>query len=253
MSGHSKWATTKHKKAAIDAKRAKAFAQFIKKIEVAARAGGADLSGNPALELAVSKAKKNSVPNDNIDRAVKRGAGLTGEVIDYTEIIYEARGPQGSALLVECLTDNKNRAASETRVAITRSGGTIADPGSVTYLFSRKGVVVVPKGERSEDDLLEAILEGGADAEEIQDGGENFLVISDPSDLRAVAEALDAAGIEYESDEAEFVPSMKVELDVDGARKFLRLEEALEELDDVQSVYSNVDIPADVLAQLEED
>ena len=253
MSGHSKWATTKHKKAAIDAKRAKAFAQFIKKIEVAARAGGADLSGNPALELAVSKAKKNSVPNDNIDRAIKRGAGLTGEVIDYTEIIYEARGPQGSALLVECLTDNKNRAASETRVAITRSGGTIADPGSVTYLFSRKGVVVVPQEGHTEDELLEAVLEAGADAEEVQTAGENFLIISDPSDLRAVAEALDAAGIEYESDEAEFVPSMKVELDLDGARKFLRLEEALEELDDVQSVYSNVDIPAEVLAQLEED
>lgn len=253
MSGHSKWATTKHKKAAIDAKRAKAFAQFIKKIEVAARAGGADLSGNPALELAVSKAKKNSVPNDNIDRAVKRGAGLTGEVIDYTEIIYEARGPQGSALLVECLTDNKNRAASETRVAITRNGGTVADPGSVSYLFARKGVVVLPKGERNEDEVLEAILEGGADAEEVQELGENFVVQSEPADLRSVAEALDAAGIDYESDEVEFVPSMKVELDLEGARKFLKLEEALEELDDVQSVYSNVDIPAEVLAQLEED
>ncbi|RKW71216.1 YebC/PmpR family DNA-binding transcriptional regulator [Galactobacter caseinivorans] len=253
MSGHSKWATTKHKKAAIDAKRAKAFAQFIKKIEVAARAGGADMAGNPGLELAVSKAKKNSVPIMNIDRAVKRGAGLTGEVVDYTEIIYEARGPQGSALLVECLTDNKNRAASETRVAITRNGGTIADPGSVQYLFARKGIVVAPKEERSEDDLLEAILEGGADAEEIQDAGENFVIQSEPTDLRAVAEALDAAGIHYETDEVEFIPSMKVELDLDGARKFLKLEEALEELDDVQSVYSNVEIPAEVLAQLEED
>jgi len=253
MSGHSKWATTKHKKAAIDAKRAKAFAQFIKKIEVAARAGGADLSGNPGLELAVSKAKKNSVPIANIDRAIKRGAGLTGEVIDYTEIIYEARGPQGSALLVECLTDNKNRAASETRVAITRNGGTIADPGSVSYLFARKGVVSLPKEGQSEDSLLEAVLEAGADAEEVQEIGETFSIISEPSDLRAVAEALDAAGIEYESDEVEFVPSMKVELDLEGARKFLKLEEALEELDDVQSVYSNVDIPASVLAQLDED
>jgi YebC/PmpR family DNA-binding regulatory protein len=254
MSGHSKWATTKHKKAAIDAKRAKAFAQFIKKIEVAARAGGADLSGNPGLELAVSKAKKASVPNDNIDRAVKRGAGLTGEVIDYTEIIYEARGPQGSALLVECLTDNKNRAASDTRVAITRNGGTIADPGSVTFMFNRKGVVVVPKeGGHDEDELLEAVLEGGADAEEVQDQGDSLSIISEPTDLRAVAEALDAAGIEYESDEVEFVPTMKVDLDVDGARKFLRLEEALEELDDVQNVYSNVDISAEVLEQLEDD
>ena len=130
MSGHSKWATTKHKKAAIDAKRAKAFAKYIKGIEVAARMGGADTAGNPALELAVSKAKKNSVPNDNIERAVKRGAGLTGETIDYAEILYEARGPQGTALYIECLTDNKNRAASEVRVAVTRHGGTMADSGS---------------------------------------------------------------------------------------------------------------------------
>lgn len=253
MSGHSKWATTKHKKAAIDAKRAKAFAQFIKKIEVAARAGGADMAGNPGLELAVSKAKKNSVPITNIDRAVKRGAGLTGEVVDYTEIIYEARGPQGSALLVECLTDNKNRAASETRVAITRNGGTIADPGSVAYLFARKGAVVLPKAGRTEDELLEAILEGDADAEEVQDAGDNFVILCEPSDLRGVAKALDAAGIEYESDEMEFVPSMKVELDAEGARKFFKLEEALEELDDVQAVYSNVDISAEVMAELEED
>ena len=251
MSGHSKWATTKHKKAALDAKRAKAFAKYIKGIEVAARAGGADLSGNPALDLAVTKAKKQSVPNDNIERAIKRGAGLTGEVIDYTEIMYEVRGPNGSALMVECLTDNKNRAASEVRVAVTRNGGTIADPGSVAYLFARTGVVRLPAEGNTEDDILMAVLDAGA--EEVVQSGDSFEVLCDPSDLQAVAAALDEAGIHYDTDEAEFVASMKVELDLDGAKKFIRLEEALEELDDVQSVYSNVEIPAEVIEQLDED
>ncbi|WP_125610391.1 YebC/PmpR family DNA-binding transcriptional regulator [Specibacter cremeus] len=251
MSGHSKWATTKHKKAVIDARRAKSFAKLIKNIEVAARIGGADLSGNPGLELAVSKAKKTSVPNDNIDRAIKRGAGLTGEVVDYTEIIYEARGPQGSALLIECLTDNKNRAASEVRLAVTRNGGTIADPGSVSYLFSRKGVVALPKKELTEDDVLMAVLDAGAD--EVRESGDNFEVHSEPADLRAVVAGLEEAGIEYETDEVEFVPSMQVELDIDAARKFMRLYDALEDLDDVQNVYSNADLSAEVMAALEED
>ena len=251
MAGHSKWATTKHKKAALDSKRAKAFAKLIKNIEVAARAGGADLAGNPALEVAVSKAKKTSVPNDNIDRAIKRGAGLTGEVIDYTEIIYEARGPQGSALLVECLTDNKNRAASETRLAITRNGGTVADPGSVAYMFSRQGVISLPKGELTEDDLLMVVLDAGAD--EIKEAGDTFEIHCEPTDLRAVVAALDEAGIEYETDEVEFVPSMHVDLDAASARKFLKLADALEDLDDVQNVYSNADISAEVMAELEED
>ena len=251
MAGHSKWATTKHKKAALDAKRAKAFAKYIKGIEVAARVGGADLSGNPALDLAVTKAKKQSVPNDNIERAIKRGAGLTGEVIDYTEIMYEVRGPNGSALMVECLTDNKNRAASEVRVAVTRNGGSIADPGSVAYLFARTGVVRLPAEGNTEDDILMAVLDAGA--EEVVQSGDSFEVLCEPSDLQAVAAALDEAGIHYDTDEAEFVASMKVELDLDGAKKFIRLEEALEELDDVQSVYSNVEIPAEVIEQLDED
>ncbi|MGM0930657.1 MAG: YebC/PmpR family DNA-binding transcriptional regulator [Actinomycetota bacterium] len=251
MAGHSKWATTKHKKAVIDARRAKSFAKLIKNIEVAARNGGADMSGNPALELAVQKAKKTSVPNDNIDRAVKRGAGLTGETIDYTEIIYEARGPQGSAVLIECLTDNKNRAASEVRLAITRNGGTVADPGSVSYMFARKGVVSLPKNGLTEDDLLMAVLDAGA--EEVKEHGDNFEVHSDPTDLRAVVAGLEEAGIEYETDEIEFVSSMAVELDADAARKFLKLVDALEDLDDVQNVYSNADISQDVLAELEND
>ncbi|MEA5455381.1 YebC/PmpR family DNA-binding transcriptional regulator [Sinomonas sp. JGH33] len=249
MSGHSKWATTKHKKAVIDAKRAKAFAKYIKTIEVAARLGGPDLSGNPALDLAVSKAKKNSVPNDNIDRAIKRGAGLTGEAIEYTEIMYEARGPQGSALLIECLTENRNRAAADVRLAVTRNGGSMADQGSVSYLFTRKGVVSLPKNGLSEDDVLMAVLEAGA--EEVKDAGENWVVYSEPNDLQGLRDALKDAGIEYDTDEAEFVPSMEVELDADGARKFVRLVDALEDLDDVQNVYTNADMSEEVMAALE--
>ncbi|WP_312181635.1 YebC/PmpR family DNA-binding transcriptional regulator [Arthrobacter sp.] len=251
MSGHSKWATTKHKKAVIDAKRAKSFAKLIKNIEVAARAGGADMAGNPGLELAVQKAKKTSVPIDNINRAVKRGAGLLGEAVDYQTIMYEGYGPQGTALLIECLTDNKNRAASEVRLAVTRNGGNMGDPGSVAYMFTRKGVVTLPKKDLTEDDLLMAVLDAGAD--EVKEAGENFEIISEAADLRAVVAALEEAGIEYESDEAEFLPSMHVELDAENARKFMKLVDAVEDLDDVQNVYSNADISADVFAQLEED
>ena len=163
MSGHSKWATTKHKKAIIDSRRAKSFAKLIKNIEVAAKMGGADLAGNPTLLDAVQKAKKTSVPNDNIDRAIKRGAGLTGESIDYKTIMYEGYGPNGVALLIECLTDNKNRAAAEVRTAMTRNGGTMADPGSVAYNFSRKGVIVVAGEGTTEDDVMLAVLDAGAE------------------------------------------------------------------------------------------
>ena len=226
MSGHSKWATTKHKKAAIDAKRAKAFAKYIKGIEVAARMGGADTAGNPALDLAVSKAKKNSVPNDNIDRAVKRGAGLTGETIDYSEILYEARGPQGTALYIECLTDNKNRAASEVRVAVTRHGGTMADSGSVAYLFERKGVVEVAKTDGlTEDDVLMAVLDAGAD--EVIEESEVFEVVSDATDLPGIRQALDASGLDYNNDDPQFRPAMTVDLDSEGAKKFLKLVDAV--------------------------
>ncbi|MDO5492476.1 MAG: YebC/PmpR family DNA-binding transcriptional regulator [Nesterenkonia sp.] len=248
MAGHSKWANIKHRKAAVDAKRAKINARFIKQIEIAARAGGPDTDGNPALDLAVQKAKKNSVPNDNIDRAVKRGAGLTGESVDYDEIMYEARGPQGSALLVECLTENRNRAAAEVRTAITRSGGTIADPGSVAYMFERRGIVRLPGAGLTEDDVLAAVLDAGA--EEVYEHEDTFEVRCEPQDLSSVAAALDAAGLAYDSDEVEFVSSMTVDLDIDAAKKFLRLAEALEDLDDVQGVWTNADLDAEVLAQL---
>ena len=252
MSGHSKWATTKHKKAVIDSRRAKSFAKLIKNIEVAAKIGGADMSGNPTLFDAVQKAKKTSVPNDNIDRAIKRGAGISGESVDYQTILYEGYGPNGVALLIECLTDNKNRAAAEVRTLMTRNGGTMADPGSVAYNFHRKGVISITKVDAvSEDDILLAVLDSGA--EEVVDQGGGFEVITDPSQLVATRTALQESGIDYDSAEAEFVPTLHVEVDADTARKVFRLIDALEESDDVQNIFSNYDIPADVQAELDAD
>lgn len=246
MSGHSKWATTKHKKAITDGRRAKAFAKLVKNIEVAARDGGADMSGNPTLVDAVQKAKKSSVPNDNIDRAVKRGAGLEAGAASYETIMYEAYGPNGVALLVECLTDNRNRAAMEVRTALTRNHGTLADPGSVLFMFSRKGQVIVAKaGDADEDRLMEATLDAGA--EDITDLGEHFEIISESTDVVAVRTALQAAGLDYESAEATWMPSVKIELDVDGAKKMLRLIDALEDCDDVQNVYANMNASDEVL------
>ncbi|MEU7024303.1 YebC/PmpR family DNA-binding transcriptional regulator [Streptomyces sp. NPDC046203] len=249
MSGHSKWATTKHKKAVIDAKRGKLFAKLIKNIEVAARTGGADLEGNPTLFDAVQKAKKSSVPNKNIDSAIKRGGGLEAGGVDYDTIMYEGYGPNGVAVLIECLTDNRNRAASDVRVAMTRNGGSMADPGSVSYLFNRKGVVVLPKGELSEDDVLETVLDAGA--EEVNDLGEQFEVLSESTDLVAVRSALQAAGIDYDSAESSFVPTMQVELDEEGARKMFKLIDALEDSDDVQNVYANFDVSDEVMAKVD--
>ena len=246
MSGHSKWATTKHKKAVVDARRGKLFAKLIKNVEVAARVGGGDPTGNPTLYDAIQKAKKSSVPNDNIDRAVKRGSGAEAGGADYQTITYEGYAPGGVAVLVECLTDNRNRAASDVRTAMTRNGGSMADPGSVAYLFARKGVVIVPKAGTSEDDVLAAVLEAGA--EEVNDLDEALEVVSEPGDLVAVRTALQAAGIDYESAEAQFVPSVTVPLEEDTARRVFRLIEALEDLDDVQDVYANFDVSDDVLA-----
>src|SRR5213080_1015176 len=205
MSGHSKWATTKHKKAVVDAKRGKLFAKLIKNVEVAARVGGGDPAGNPTLFDAIQKAKKNSVPNDNIDRAVKRGSGQEAGGADWQAAVYEGYGPNGVAILIECLTDNRNRAATEVRTALTRNGGSLADAGSVAYMFSRKGVVIVPKGELSEDDVVGAVLDAGA--EEVNDLGEEYEVVSEPGDLIGVRGSLQQAGIEYESAESSFVPS----------------------------------------------
>jgi YebC/PmpR family DNA-binding regulatory protein len=253
MSGHSKWATTKHKKAVIDARRGKLFAKLIKNIEVAARTGGGDPAGNPTLYDAIQKAKKSSVPNDNIDRAVKRGSGLEAGGAEYQTIMYEGYAPGGVALLIECLTDNRNRAAGEVRTAMNRNGGSMADAGSVAYMFARKGVVIVPKAQDGkqigEDEVLDAVLDAGA--EDVNDLGESLEVISEPTDLVAVRSALQDSGLDYESAEASFVPSVTVEVDKSGAERVFRLIEALEDSDDVQNVFGNFDIPDDVLAALD--
>jgi YebC/PmpR family DNA-binding regulatory protein len=245
MSGHSKWATTKHQKAAKDAKRGKLFAKLIKNIEVAARTGGGDPDGNPTLYDAIQKARKTSVPVDNIDRAVKRGSGAEAGGADWQTIMYEGYGPNGVAVLIECLTDNRNRAAMEVRTAMTRNGGSMADPGSVSYLFNRKGVVIVPDNGQSEDDVLMAVLDAGA--EEVTNIGDAYEVVSEATDLVPVRTALQDAGIEYESADQSFLPSVQVPLDEDGARKVLRLVDALEDLDDVQNVYANFDVSDEIL------
>ncbi|MEV0588975.1 YebC/PmpR family DNA-binding transcriptional regulator [Nonomuraea sp. NPDC050310] len=260
MSGHSKWATTKHKKAALDAKRGKLFAKLIKNIEVAARTGGPDPDANPTLFDAIYKAKKSSVPIDNIERARKRGGGLETGGADWQTIMYEGYGPNGVAVLIECLTDNRNRAASEVRVALTRNGGSLADPGSVAYMFNRKGVVLVPKSvvtdtkkgttvEYTEDQILDAVLDAGA--EEVNDLGEQFEVVSEAGDLVPVRKALQEAGIDYDSAESSFMASMNVPLDEDGARKIFRLIDALEDSDDVQNVYANFDVSDEVMERID--
>lgn len=252
MSGHSKWATTKHKKAVIDARRAKSFAKLIKNIEVAAKIGGADLAGNPTLADAVQKAKKSSVPNDNIDRAVKRGAGLSGDAVDYQTIMYEGYGPGGVALLIECLTDNRNRAAAEVRTIMSRNGGQMADPGSVAYNFSRKGVIAITKtDEITEDDVLVAVLDAGA--EEVVDRGGGFEVITDPSDLVTTRQAVQAASLDYDSAEVEFIATVSVSPDAAVVEKVFSLVDALDDCDDVQNVFTNMEPSPEVLASLERD
>lgn len=252
MSGHSKWATIKRKKALIDSKRSKAFAKHIKAIEVAARNGGADPAGNPTLFDAIAKAKKNSVPSDNIDRALKRAAGADGGGTNYETIMYEGYGPGGVAFLIECLSDNRNRVASEVRVAVTRNGGTIADPGSVAYMFNRKGVLLVKKEQSgralSEDDLLEVVLEAGA--EEVNDLGDNFEIVTPPTQLAAARDSLKTAGIEYESADISFLPSVSVSVDGETAKSVFELIDAIEDLDDVQNVYGNFDLSEEVMASL---
>lgn len=250
MAGHSKWATTKHKKAANDAKRAKEWAKMIKNIEVAARTGGGDPAGNPTLDDMIKKAKKASVPNDNIERARKRGSGEESGGADWETVVYEGYAPGGVALIVECLTDNRNRAASDVRSAFNKNNGNMADNGAVAYLFEKKGVVELPKGELTEDDLLMAVLDAGA--EEVNDLGEKFEVVSTFTDLMNVRTALVDAEMEYDSADQDYRASTTVALDADGARKLFRLIDALEESDDVQNVYSNADISDEVLAELDD-
>lgn len=248
MSGHSKWATTKHKKAANDAKRGKEFAKLIKNIEVAARTGGGDPAANPTLDDMIKKAKKASVPNDNIERARKRGSGEEAGGADWESVMYEGYGPNGVAMLIECLTDNRNRAASEVRTAMTKNGGSMADSGAVSYMFTRKGIVLVNKGELTEDDVLMAVLEAGA--EEVNDLGEKFEVVSAPGDSTAVKEGLNEAGIEVDDAEQDFRASVEVSLEANDARKIMKLIDALEDSDDVQNVFTNMSLSDEVLAEL---
>jgi YebC/PmpR family DNA-binding regulatory protein len=247
MSGHSKWSTIKHQKGAKDAKRGKLFAKLIRAIEIAARSGGANPDGNPTLADAIQKAKDNSVPNDTIDRAVKRGAGeLEGQQLDL--VTYEGYAPGGVAVLVEALTDNRNRTAADIRHVFTRGGGSIADAGSVAYLFNRRGQLVVPGDGADEDRVMEVALEAGA--EDVEPGEGGFTVTTAPGDLRAVRAAFDQAGIAYDAAEVTMVPSMSVPLERDAAVRVLRLLDALEDLDDVQDVFANFDIPDEVMAEV---
>jgi len=244
MSGHSKWATIKHQKGAKDKARGKLFAKLIRQIEVAAREGGSDMTSNATLRTMVTKAKAASVPNDTIDRAVKRGTGEL-EGVTYESITYEGYAPGGVAVLVDVLTDNRNRAGAEVRNIFTKSGGSMAEPGSVSWQFSRTGIVLVPK-RFAEDDVMLAALDAGAD--DIVDEGDTWRVTTEPGAVEAVRETLEAAGIEVTSAESTMVSSTSVPLETaEEAKKVLRVMDALEEHDDVQDVYANFDISEEVL------
>ncbi|BDR54687.1 putative transcriptional regulatory protein [Bombiscardovia apis] len=251
MSGHSKWATTKHKKAAIDAKRGKLFAKLIKNIEIAARTGGGDPDGNPTLYDAIVKAKKSSVPADNISRAVKRGSGEEAGAANYESIVYEGYAPAGVGLIIECLTDNRNRAAAEVRSTLTKNGGSLAQNGSVSFNFERKGQIEVPAQGADFDTVFEKAAEAGA--EDVQDNGETYTVFTEPSDLVAVRKALQDAGIDYDSADLVLNPKTEVSLDLDAARKVSKLVDNLDDLDDVQDIYSNWTATDEVMAQLDEE
>ena len=254
MSGHSKWATTKHKKAVIDARRGKMFAKLIKNIEVAARMGGGDPAGNPTLYDAIQKAKKSSVPNDNIDRAVKRGSGAEAGGADYQTIMYEGYGPSGVALLIECLTDNQNRAAMEVRTAMTRNGGSLADPGSVSYLFNRKGVVIVPAGRRrparSPRTTSSRRPSTPAPRRSTTSASPSRWSPRPPTWSPCAPRCRPPASTTTRP-RRRSCPTMQVELDEDGAGKVFRLVDALEDLDDVQNVFANFDVPDEVMEALD--
>ena len=245
MSGHSKWHSIKHAKGAADAARGKAFARLARQIEVAARAGGGDMEGNPSLRTMVQKARDASMPKDNIERAIKRGTGEL-EGVTYENITYEGYATNGVAVYVETLSDNRNRTGSEIKNVFTRNGGSLSEPGAVAWQFERKGVLILDKSAASEDDLMLAALEAGAD--DITDLGDTWQVITPPSDLHLVRTALEDAGIVATSTDLTMLPTTTVELDeTSKAKSVLRVIDALEEHDDVQNVYANFDIPDDVL------
>jgi YebC/PmpR family DNA-binding regulatory protein len=240
MSGHSKWATIKHKKGALDAKRGQMFTKLIKEISIAARMGGGDADSNPRLRTAVLKARGANMPKDNIDRAIKKGAGEL-EGVNYEELIYEAYAPGGGALLIEVLTENKNRAAAEVRNILTRSGSNLGATGSVAYLFKRKGVLSFDGEKYTEDKIMEAALEAGAD--DVQNDGGEIVVYTAPDAFEAVLEAMNKAGFETDGAEISMVPDTYVTPDNEAAAKVQKLIDRLEESEDVQNVYHNVEIP----------
>ncbi|MCW2990201.1 MAG: YebC/PmpR family DNA-binding transcriptional regulator [Solirubrobacterales bacterium] len=247
MSGHSKWASIKHKKAIVDSRRGKAFTKLARAIVVAAKEGGGDIDGNPSLALAVQKAKDASMPKDNIERAIAKGSGADKDAESFEAVLYEGYGPGGVAMLVEAMTDNRNRSGADIRSAFTKAGGNLGEPGSVAYLFDKKGVVVVDASRYSEDDLLPAIEAG---AEDIAIDDDVFEVITEPADFMAVRAALEEAGIEIGNAEIQQRPKTTVEIDAETATKLMRLIDILEDNDDVDSVHANFDAPADVLEQL---
>ena len=247
MSGHSKWASIKHKKAIVDSRRGKLFTKLARAITVAAKEGGGDPNANARLALAISKAKDASMPKDNIERAIAKGTGEGADADALETVMYEGYGPGGVALLVEATTDNRNRTGSEVRHAFTKQGGNLGEPGSVAYLFDKKGLVVVDAERYSEDDLMVAIDAG---AEDIGLDDDVFEVLSEPSDLTAVRESLEAAGVELETAEIAQQPKTRVPLDEDGAGKLLRLIEALEDQDDVDTVHANFDVDAEILERV---
>jgi YebC/PmpR family DNA-binding regulatory protein len=247
MSGHSKWASIKHKKAIVDSRRGKHFSKLTRAIMVAARDGGGDPIGNPALDLAIRKAKEASMPKDNIERAIAKGTGEGGEADAIESVLYEGYGPGGVALLVEAFTDNRNRTSAEVRHAFTKNGGSLGEPGSVAYLFDKKGIVVVDASRYSEDDLLPAVEAG---AEDISVDDDVFEVVSEPAEFTAVRDALEQSGVELESAEMAYRPSSLVPIGEGQATTLMRLIDSLEESDDVDAVHANFDAPADVLERV---
>lgn len=247
MSGHSKWSTIKHKKGKEDAKRGKIFSRLIKEITVAARIGGGDIEGNPRLRTVVSNAKAQNMPNENIERAIKKGTGEL-EGVNYEEITYEGYGPGGAAILVEIMTDNRKRTVAEIRHIFSRNNGNFAEAGSVKWIFDKKGIIVFDKGKVEEEALIDIALEAGA--EDVEEGGDEYEVITTPDDFEEVKKAIDSADLSYELAEISMVPKSTVKLDGKEAQQILRLMEMLEDSDDVQRVYSNFDIPDEMLEEL---
>jgi YebC/PmpR family DNA-binding regulatory protein len=247
MSGHSKWASIKHKKAIVDSRRGAAFSKLTRAITVAARDGGGDPVGNPALDLAIRKAKEASMPKDNIERAIAKGTGEGGEADAIESVLYEGYGPGGVAVLVEALTENRNRTGAEVRHAFSKNGGNLGEPGSVAYLFDKKGTIVIDAERHSEDELMLAVEAG---AEDILTDEGVFEVITEPADFAAVRSALEGADIEIESAELTYRPSSVVPVEEAQAAKLMRLIESLEDSDDVSAVHANFDVSADVLERV---